>query len=88
MAAADVVERHATKDPGMGGMLRRASVVFPKSGPQKKIALDTEQSLPPHTAVSCGRSPGTGARPNDTASNDLKTGVGQQEKKSNEGGTT
>ena len=41
-ALADAVERHA-KDPDMRGILKRASVVCrPESGPQKKIALDTE----------------------------------------------
>ena len=43
-ALAEAVERHATKDPGMRGILKRASVVcHPESEPQKKIALDTEQ---------------------------------------------
>ena len=42
-AQADANERHATKDPGMRGILMRATVVcHPKSEPQKKIALDTE----------------------------------------------
>ena len=39
-ALTDAVERHATKDPGMRGILKRASVVcHPESEPQKKIAL-------------------------------------------------
>ena len=39
-APADAVERHATKDPGVRGTLKRASVVcLPESGSQKKIAL-------------------------------------------------
>ena len=45
---ADAVERHATKDPGTRGTLKRASVVVchPESEPRKKIALDTEQESP------------------------------------------
>ena len=47
-ALADAVERHATKDPGVRGKLKRASVVcHPESEPQKKIALDTEQGSTP-----------------------------------------
>ena len=43
-ALADAVERHATKDPGVRGILKRASVVcHPESESQKKIALDAEQ---------------------------------------------
>ena len=43
-ALADAVERHATKDPGVRGILKRASVVcHPESESQKKIAMDTEQ---------------------------------------------
>ena len=50
-ALADAVERHATKDPGMRGMLKRASVVcHPESEAQKKNALDTEQDSPPPPA--------------------------------------
>ena len=52
-ALADAVERHVTKDPGMRGILKRASVVcHPESEPQKKIALDTEQDSTPHPSVS------------------------------------
>ena len=47
---ADAVERHATKDPGMRGIQKRACVVcHPEPRPRKKIALDTEQDSPPHT---------------------------------------
>ena len=57
-ALAEAVERHATKDPGMRGILKRASVVcHPESEPQKKIALDTEQDSP-HPSVSNGGSSG------------------------------
>ena len=38
LALADAVERHTTKDPGVRGILKRASVVrHPQSEPQKKI---------------------------------------------------
>ena len=75
-ALADAVEGHATKDPGTRGILKRASVVcHPESEPRKKIALDTEQDLPPHTPVSYGGSSGSGARPSDIASNDPNTGT-------------
>ena len=54
-ALAEAVERHATKDPGIRGILKRASVVcHPKSEPQKKIALDTEQDSTPHPSFSHG----------------------------------
>ena len=43
-ALADEVERHAAKDPGVGGTLKRTSATcHPESESQKKIALDTEQ---------------------------------------------
>ena len=43
-ALADAVERHVTKDPGVRGMLRRASVVcHPESESQKKIARETDR---------------------------------------------
>ena len=54
-ALVDAVERHATKDPGVKGILKRASVVcHPESEPQKKIAIDTEQNPTPHPSVSHG----------------------------------
>ena len=63
-ALADAVERHATKDPGVRGILKRASVVcHPESEAQKKIALDTEQDSIPRPSVSHGGSSASGARP-------------------------
>ena len=47
---AAAVARHATYDPGVRGILKRASGAHhPESEPQKKIALDIEQNLAPHT---------------------------------------
>ena len=43
-ALADAVERHTGKDPGVRGILKRAS---PEWESQKKIALDTEQESTP-----------------------------------------
>ena len=46
----------------MRSILKRASAVsHPESEPLKKIALDTEQDSPPHTAVNYGRSSVSGA---------------------------
>ena len=76
-ALADAVERHATKDPGMRGILKRASVVCdPESEPQKKNALDTEQDSTPHPSVSNGGSSASGTRPCNTTSTDQNTGTG------------
>ena len=76
LALADAVERHATKDPGMRGILKRASVVcYPKSEPQKKIALDTEQDSAPRLSVSYGGSSASGAQPSTTTSTDQNTHV-------------
>ena len=73
-ALVDAVERHATKDPGMRGTLKRASVVcHPKSEPHKKIALDTEQDPTPHPSVSHGGSSASGAQPSVTTSTDQDT---------------
>ena len=59
----------------MRGILKRASVVcFPESEPQERIALDTEQGLPPHTRLLRG-SPGSGGRSSITTSTDLNTDV-------------
>ena len=56
-ALADAIERHATKDLGVSGVLKRAGVVcHPESEPQKKIALDTEQDWTPYPSVSYGGS--------------------------------
>ena len=72
-ALADAVERHATKVPGMRGILKRASVVrHPESEPQKKIALDTEQDLTPLPSVSYGESSAC-AQPSATTSTDQNT---------------
>ena len=75
-ALADAVERHTTKDPGMRGILKRASVVcYPESEPQKKIPLDTEQDSTPHPSVSYGGSSASGAQPSITTSTDQNTGT-------------
>ena len=76
-AQADAVERHATKDPGMRGILMRANVVcHPESEPQKKIALDTEQDSTRHLSVSYGGSSASGAQPSITTSTDQNTRTG------------
>ena len=73
-ALADAVERHATKDPGVRGILKRASVVcHPESDSQKKIARDTEQHPIPHPSVTHGGSSASGTRPSITTSADLNT---------------
>ena len=86
-ALAEAVERQATKDPGMRGTLTRACVVcHPESEPQKKIALDTQQSSP---SVTFGGSSASGAHeqsltarrthdtiPSVTTSTDQNTGTG------------
>ena len=65
------VERHATKDPGVRGILKRASVVcHPESESQKRFALDTEQDPTPHPRVSYEGSSALGARPSATTSSD------------------
>ena len=47
-ALADAVERHAAKDPGVRGILKRASAAcHPEPESQKKIALDTQQESTP-----------------------------------------
>ena len=71
LALADAVERHPTKDPGMRGTLKRASVIcYSKSEPQKKIALDTKQDSAPRMSVYYG-----GAQPSTTTSTDQNTNV-------------
>ena len=63
-ALADAVERHAAKDPGVRGILKRASATcHPESESQKKIALDTEQESTPRTSLSYGGSSASGTRP-------------------------
>ena len=75
-ALADAVDRHATRDRGMRGMLKRASVVcHPESDPQKKIALDTEQDATPHPSVSYGGSSASGVQLSITTSTDQNTGI-------------
>ena len=52
-ALADAVERHATKDPGVRGILKRTSVVCHlESELHKKIELDAEQDSTPRPSVS------------------------------------
>ena len=55
-ALADAVERHATKDPGTRGILKRTALsVIPSQSLRRKLRW-TEQDLPPHTPVSYGGS--------------------------------
>ena len=50
-ALADAVERHATKDPALRGILKRSSVAcHPGSEFQKRVAIDTEQAPTPTTS--------------------------------------
>ena len=73
-ALADAGERHATKDPGVRGMLKMASVVcHPESQSQKKIAMDTEENPIPHPSVSHEGSSASGTRPSITTSANLNT---------------
>ena len=73
-AKTDGVERHATKDPGVRGILKRTSVVCHReSESQQKIALDAEQDSTPHPSVSYGGSSASGAPPSITTSTDLNT---------------
>ena len=73
-ALADAVERHATNNPGVRGILKSASVVcHPESESQKKIARDTEQDPIPHPSVPHGGSSASRARPSITTSADLNT---------------
>ena len=83
-ALADAVERHATKDPGMRGILKRSSVVcFPESEPLKRVALDTEQD-PTQPRVSYGRSSASGVRPSAITSTDQGTGTSDVARASSE----
>ena len=73
-ALADAVERHATKDPGVRGTLKRTSVARqPESESQKRNALDTEQDPTPRSRVSNGGSSASGVRPSATTSTDQGT---------------
>ena len=75
-APTDAVERHATKDSGVRGTLKRSSVAcHPESESQKRVALDTGQDPTPHPRVSYRRSSASGARPSATTSTDQGTGL-------------
>ena len=82
-ALADGVKRHAAKDPGVGGILKRASATcHPESESPKKIALDTEQESTPRPSVSHGGSTASGTRPStatrtaqDTDTSDVTRGT-------------
>ena len=89
LAAADersTVERHAVKDPGVRGILKRASAAcHPESESQKKIAVDTEQDSTPRPSVSYGGSSASGTRPStatrtaqDADTSDVTTGTGPE----------
>ena len=73
-ALADAVERHATRDPGVRSIPKRASAVsHPESEPQKKVALDTKQEPTPRLSVSHGGSSASGTRHNTTMRIDQST---------------
>ena len=73
-ALADAVERHATKDRGVRGILKRASVVWhPEPELRRKLLWDPEKDLTPHPSVSHGGSPASGAQPSVTTSTDQNT---------------
>ena len=87
MAAADerinralalTLERHASRDPGSRGTLKRTNVVcHPGSQPQKVIALGTEQAALQRTPVRYrSSSPGThDSTPTDAGTRDMTHGV-------------
>ena len=85
-ALADAVERHAAEDPGVRGILKRASVVcHPESESQKKIALDTEHESTPRPSVSYGESSESDTRPStatrtaqDADTSDVTRGTGPE----------
>ena len=85
-ALADAVERHAAKDPGVRGILKKASATcHPESESHKKIALDTEQASTPRPSVSHGGSSASGTRPStatrtaqDTDTSDVTRGTGPE----------
>ena len=85
-ALADAVERHAAKDPGARGILKRASATcHPESESLKKIALDTKQDSTPHPSVSYGGSSASGTRPStatrtaqDADTSDVTRGTGPE----------
>ena len=56
-ALADAVERHADKEPGVRGILKRASATcHPKSESHERVAPNTEQDSTPQPPVSNGES--------------------------------
>ena len=75
-ALADAVERHATKDPGVRGILKRSSVAcHPESESQKRVALDTEHDPTSQPRVSYGGSSASGVRPSAITIADQGTGT-------------
>ena len=90
-ALADAVERHAAKDPGVRGILKKASAAcHPESESQKKLALDTEQDSTPRPSVSYGGSSASGTRPStatrtaqDADTSDVTIGTGPELARSN-----
>ena len=85
-APADAMERRAAKDPGVRGILKRASATcHPESESPKKIALDTEWESTPRPSVSYGGSSAPGTRPStatrtaqDTDTSDVTRGTGPE----------
>ena len=72
-ALADAVERHATMDPIMRDILKRASIVCHPESELQKIAVHTEDSIP-YPSVTYGGS-ASGAQPGGTTSTDQNTGT-------------
>ena len=75
-APAVAVQRHAAKDPGVRGILKRAGATcHPESESQKKIALDTEQE----SSSASGTRPSTATRTaQDTDTSDVTRGTGPE----------
>ena len=70
------MERHAAKDPGVRGILKRArATCHPESESQKKNALDTEQDSTPRSSVSHGGSSAPGTRPSTITGTAQDTGT-------------
>ena len=86
-AVAEAVERHETKDPGMRGILKRASFFcHSESELQKKIALDTAGL--DTTLFSLFRwIISIGAQPSVTTSTDKNTGTGDVTREARTGPT-
>ena len=76
------MERHAAKDPGVRGILKRASAAcHPESESRKKIALDTEQDSTPRPSVSHGGSSASGTTTRttqDADTSDVTRGTGPE----------